>query len=1264
MTEVASAAMILFAAVLLSTIHGLAQSAPPFVVTSQTTLASYTLPIQVNGNSLLQGAGFGTLAINKFGDVFVGGYNSNTVYEFPASGATPVAVYNSSTGGHAGAVAIDPNQNLFVSERFQDFVYMIPYFNGGYTAFTYSSSQAPSECASATPTSSAACNYDEYLLQYENSIKGSVTGYYYQPMALAFDAAGNSYVATSYDSNGSDDIIICSVACNYNNASFTTNPAILLHHHVVNNLATQILSLAVDSAGDVFFVDGSGTLYEVTAASTKNGTATAATATVFSSAFIAAQGVGLDPAGNLYVSDNGTSTSSGTVNGGIYEIPLENGVLNLADMYLVVPLDVVSQCTEGATTVPCSYSGYDSPADVSLIGVAVDQHGNIFQTEDYDNLFKYTVGNASLPSTALGKTSAATTLTVVFNRAITLKSTSIAAAGVASAEFALPSTTATGACALGTAYKAGDYCTFAVTFTPQSSGLRQAVLTLTDTAGDAIPVSLSGTGVGQAITVDPGTVSALSSSLSSPDAITVDAAGNVFIANSGTNAVYEYAQGAGAGVAVGSGLKQPGGVATDAAGNLYISDTGNDRVVMVPNNGGVLSTASQSTLISDLKAPGQLAVDANGTLYIPETGNKDVISWVSRSALGSAFTATAASGLSSPAAVAVDASGHLYVADTGNNRVLELFDGVTNDVGSGFSAPTGVTVDASGSVLVADNGNGRIVRIPNIDGVLTSSGQTAVTSSSAIISPYALQLNAVGDLYATDSANGAAYAIDRTTGAVNFGKVNVKGGAGNVEAAAFIASSGTADLALDSPLYTAPAAPFSVSGDCSGTTLASGSSCALDTYFQPVQQPGVFNYQATVSFATKAQNTTAAALDLSGTSEDVVQSNVALAQTVPSSGDAHYGSSVTVQATITSTTGSGPTPTGTVIFSVDGSGGKAQTLNSSGSVSFVLSNLAGGDHSVVAQYSGDDYYGPADSSSLAIHILPGSSTTALSIVACVSNPLSARPANTANSCDTVTMTATVVPSVTGAPTGPVVFSSGGTNLGSAALVGSSVGSATVYQAVLSTTKIPLGTYHVVATYSGDTDYATSVSSATTLVITEPKFTLSANTTGLTSSSSSFSSATISVTSYSDFTGAVDFSCSGLPANAYCKFLPAVVSLVSATSGLNNVPALTTVLEVQVNQPPVVTPTGFPWWSGILLGLLLLGSASSRKARRRLLTRAVAGCVLLAAVAGMTSCSSSVSAYKTPSGTSTVTVTAVASPTGATTGASDVSSTLAFTLTVK
>lgn len=1204
--------------------HAAAQTVPPMVVSSQITLASPTVPPPVNGNPLLQGAGFGTLAVDNLGDLFIGAYNSNAVYEFPASGGAPFSVYNSSSGGHAGAVAIDNNQNLIVSERFNNFIYLIPYINNAYTPYTYSSSSTPPDC---TTKITAPCNYDSDLLIYQNSLKNSVTGYYYQPMALAFDAQGDSYIATSYDNSGSNNIYECTVACNYDAA----NNAKLLYHHT-----TYILSIAVDTAGDVLFADGSASVYELKAG--------ASSPITLSSPFKAAQGVAFDRAGNLYVSDNGA---------GIYLVPLEAGELNAADKFLVIPLTTTSF--------------YDSPQNVSQIGVAVDQHGNVFATAGYNNLYKYTIGNASFPITAVGSSSAATDLTVVFDKSTSLKSTSITAAGIASTEFAVVSTGKNaGTCTTAKAYSSGDSCTLAVTFNPAKPGLRTAILTLTDSTGGVVPVYLGGEASGQAVTVDPATETVIGSGLKSPGSIAVDAAGNVFIADAAANTVYEYAGGAGTGTAVGSGLHQPGGVAVDSAGNLYISDTGNDRVVMIVNSGGSLVASSQTTLLNAVKAPGQLAVDSGGTLYIPEAGNNDVLSFVSRGGLASgALNGIALAGLSSPSAVAVDVNGVLFVSDSGNNRIVEYSDGATSILGTALSNPQGVALDASDSLVVADQGNGRIVRIPNEHGVLTSSDQ--ITINSLVASPASVQLDSTGNLYAADSTHAAAYFFNRTSGAIDFGRVN--GNSTSAEQTAVLSSSGLANLAFDSPLFAPPPAgsPFKVTspsaGGCSGLSdLPGGSTCTLDTVFAPSKSvTGAQSFA--LDFKTGAQNTGTPSLTLSGSAVNLTVPKIALVQTLPTTGNASYGSPVAVQISVTPLNGSSTTPTGAVIFIVDGANGQPLTLDSSGSVTLTLKGLSGGKHTVAATYSGDSHYAPEASSTLTVVITPDSSSTSLTVVGYAVNPLTVEPPNATNTGDTTTMTAIVVPAISGALSGPVIFSSGGTTLGTATVIGTTSGSSTVYQAVLTTNKLPAGNYNVVATYMGNSNYVQSSSTSTALIVSAPKFILAESAKSLTSSNASPGTMTVTVTSYSGFTGGVDFACNGLPAHATCQFVPAVLSLSATGAVPIDVPVLTTTLNILVDQAPVITPTGVFWWTGLLLSAGLFGISSNRRARRRLILQAFAGVAAIGALAGVSSCGSNAT-FPTPTGTSTVTVTATASPTGATTGTTDVTQTMTFSLTVK
>ncbi len=130
--------------------------------------------------------------------------------------------------------------------------------------------------------------------------------------------------------------------------------------------------------------------------------------------------------------------------------------------------------------------------------------------------------------------------------------------------------------------------------------------------------------------------------LSLPFGVAVDAAGNLFVAEFGKNRVSKVSAGGAVSVLAGSGvagysgdggaaasamLKTPQGVAVDAAGNVYIADTGNNRVRVV--SGGNISTyagngsggydrdgvAAVSTQVGN---PVAVAVDSSGSLYIAD----------------------------------------------------------------------------------------------------------------------------------------------------------------------------------------------------------------------------------------------------------------------------------------------------------------------------------------------------------------------------------------------------------------------------------------------------------------------------------------------------------------------------------------------------------------------------------------------------------------------------------------------------------------------
>jgi streptogramin lyase len=234
-------------------------------------------------------------------------------------------------------------------------------------------------------------------------------------------------------------------------------------------------------------------------------------------------------------------------------------------------------------------------------------------------------------------------------------------------------------------------------------------------------------------TANNGGVSA--SSLHAPHGVAVDTAGNVHVADLLNNRVLEYhaplttdtvadvvlgqpnftSNTANYGGVSASSLHGPREVAVDAAGNVYVADTANHRglVYLDPQNtdmvadlvlgkpnfftskckidvvDGKVVTVAGSSSVSTLCLPFGVAVDAAGNVYVADGNNRVLVyhtplttDTVADVVLGQPnFTSNtannggvSASSLHGPHGVAVDTVGNVYVADLYNNRVL-VYDG-------------------------------------------------------------------------------------------------------------------------------------------------------------------------------------------------------------------------------------------------------------------------------------------------------------------------------------------------------------------------------------------------------------------------------------------------------------------------------------------------------------------------------------------------------------------------------------------------------------
>jgi sugar lactone lactonase YvrE len=114
-----------------------------------------------------------------------------------------------------------------------------------------------------------------------------------------------------------------------------------------------------------------------------------------------------------------------------------------------------------------------------------------------------------------------------------------------------------------------------------------------------------------------------------------------------------------------TGLSNADGVAVDSSGNVYVADTGNNAVLELQAGSGRPAAMAFTGLVN----PSGVAVDGFGNVYVTDTGNKRVLKLAAGSSTQTELSIT---GLSRPHAVAVDTSGNLYVNDGFDGRVLKV----------------------------------------------------------------------------------------------------------------------------------------------------------------------------------------------------------------------------------------------------------------------------------------------------------------------------------------------------------------------------------------------------------------------------------------------------------------------------------------------------------------------------------------------------------------------------------------------------------------
>ena len=172
-------------------------------------------------------------------------------------------------------------------------------------------------------------------------------------------------------------------------------------------------------------------------------------------------------------------------------------------------------------------------------------------------------------------------------------------------------------------------------------------------------------------------------------------------------------------------FSQPGGVAIDAAGNVYVADTANHTVRKITAS-GVITLAGQSGIagnvdgigaVANFSGPVAVAVDLAGNVYVADQGNSEIRK-ITPAGMVTTLARTASSG------VAVDATGTVFVAE--QNQVRKITpEGVVSSLAAGFNSLSSLALDRAGNIYVTDSGASLIRKISS-SGVVTTIAGTSV----------------------------------------------------------------------------------------------------------------------------------------------------------------------------------------------------------------------------------------------------------------------------------------------------------------------------------------------------------------------------------------------------------------------------------------------------------------------------------------------------------------------------------------------------------
>ncbi len=665
-------------------------SLTPRVVQAQTAHFSWAQTTVGSGSI----APFG-VAVDGSGNVYIADSGNNRVLvETLSNGSYTQTTVGSGLGFPMG-VAVDGSGNVYIADYNNDRVLLETLSGGSYTQTTlFSGLAGPSAVAVDGSGNVYIANAHTRQVLKETLSGGSYTqttvadGLNY-PVGVAVDGSGNVYFAN-------DDAVSM---YKLSGGSYT--------------LATQFsveitpVGVAVDGSGNVYIANNSSG--QVLKETLSGGSYTQ---TTVGSGLSGPWGVAVDGSGNVYVADNGNSRvlklqTSGGVDFGKVNVGSTSAAISLVFTFDTAgTLGSMVALTQGSTGLDFANAGTGSctagvaytagstcTVDVTFTPkFAGTRYGAVVLNDSGGNAIAtgYVYGTGSGPQP-------------VFEQSNSI----VASTGGSPTGLAVDSA--------GTVY-VGDQFSFVMSM-----------------------FSWNGSSVSPANSINIG---------APPLGIAQDGAGNLYVSAPGwAYKVPRIGTGYGTPVIIATSLSTPMGIAVDSSGDVFIADTVNDRVFELPWTGS--GYGSQITILgAGLHNPYSIALDGTGNLYIADTSNSRILKLPKT---GTSFGALSiiSSSVAFPVSLAVDPAGDVYIADQATNTIYEL-PWTGTSYGSQQTVlvlptfPLGIAIDGAGNLYVSEPLYGTVIKLPRSTPPSLTFASTVVGATSAD-SPQPLTIQNIGN---------------------------------------------------------------------------------------------------------------------------------------------------------------------------------------------------------------------------------------------------------------------------------------------------------------------------------------------------------------------------------------------------------------------------------------------------------------------------------------------------------------------------------------